>query len=91
MDDEVVIATGWDSIRALYFVRALGTLIEVLECAYCSVAGRVKARYFTVANVGSQPLGMAGESDFHVKIDESVNVAEQGNVDGGNGEVVRDG
>ena len=29
-----------------------------------------------MANVGSQPLGMAGESDFRVKIDESVDVAE---------------
>lgn len=56
----------------------LSVLITGLACSYCSIIGYIKARDFAVANGRSQPPGMAGKSDFYVRIDKHADVEEQG-------------
>lgn len=75
-DDALVIETRWCGSRLLYIMWVASMLITGLAAAYCSVIGYIKVRDFAVANGRSQPPGMAGQTDYYVRIvDDAESVA----------------
>lgn len=75
-DDAFVLDTRWCGSRPLYMLWVASMLITGLAAAYCSVIGYIKVRDFAVANGRSQPPGMAGQTDYYVRIvDDAGSVA----------------
>jgi hypothetical protein len=69
-DDALAIETRWCGSRMLYLMWVVSMLIMGLSAAYCSVIGYIKVRDFAVANVRSQPPGVAGRSDYYITIND---------------------
>jgi hypothetical protein len=69
-DDEFVMKTRWCGSRPLYIMWVVSMLVTFLAFAYCSVIGYIKIRDFAVANSRSQPPGMAGKSEYYVRLSD---------------------
>lgn len=84
-DDVLVMETKWCGSRMLYFMWVVSVIITGVACAYCGIIGYIKVRDFAVANQRSQPPGMAGKSDYYVRLDEAQQARAVGGGGGGGG------